>query len=61
MNNITFHMVGDAFKWAIPGANIKLFDTGHFALEVHRVEIASDTFCSIKKNSVSLQPGLFDL
>ncbi|WP_426699860.1 alpha/beta fold hydrolase [Rhodanobacter sp. Col0626] len=31
----------EAFKRDIPGADVRLFDTGHFALETHAVEIAS--------------------
>jgi pimeloyl-ACP methyl ester carboxylesterase len=31
----------EAFKRDIPGAEVRFFDTGHFALETHRVEIAS--------------------
>jgi pimeloyl-ACP methyl ester carboxylesterase len=29
-----------AFKADIPGADVRLLDTGHFALETHAVEIA---------------------
>lgn len=31
----------EAFKRDIPGATIRFFDTGHFALETHAVEIAA--------------------
>jgi hypothetical protein len=31
----------DAFKRDIPGAKLRFFDTGHFALETHCVEIAA--------------------
>jgi len=31
----------EAFKRDIPGADIRLFDTGHFALETHATEIAT--------------------
>jgi pimeloyl-ACP methyl ester carboxylesterase len=30
----------EAFKRDIPGADVRFFDTGHFALETHRAEIA---------------------
>ena len=30
----------EAFKRDIPGAVVRFFDTGHFALETHAVEIA---------------------
>ncbi|SOE86838.1 Pimeloyl-ACP methyl ester carboxylesterase [Burkholderia sp. YR290] len=32
---------GEAFKRDIPGAVVRFFDTGHFALETHAAEIAS--------------------
>jgi pimeloyl-ACP methyl ester carboxylesterase len=32
----------EAFKRDIPGAEVRLFDTGHFALETHCDEIAAD-------------------
>jgi pimeloyl-ACP methyl ester carboxylesterase len=31
----------EAFKRDIPGATVRLFDTGHFALETHAVQIAA--------------------
>src|SRR5437868_6527335 len=31
----------EAFKRDIPGANVRFFDTGHFALETHGAEIAA--------------------
>ncbi|MGP4014757.1 alpha/beta fold hydrolase [Saccharopolyspora sp. 5N708] len=31
----------EAFRRDIPGADIRFFDTGHFALETHRAEIAA--------------------
>ena len=31
----------EAFKRDIPGAIVRFFDTGHFALETHAAEIAS--------------------
>ena len=31
----------EAFKRDIPGAVVRFFDTGHFALETHAVEIAA--------------------
>ena len=31
----------EAFKRDIPGAEIRFFDTGHFALETHGAEIAA--------------------
>jgi pimeloyl-ACP methyl ester carboxylesterase len=31
----------EAFKRDIPAANVRLFDTGHFALETHAAEIAA--------------------
>ena len=31
----------DAFKRDVPDAEIRFFDTGHFALETHHAEIAS--------------------
>jgi pimeloyl-ACP methyl ester carboxylesterase len=32
----------EAFKRDVPGAMVKLYDTGHFALETHAAEIAAD-------------------
>ena len=32
----------EAFKRDVPGAVVKLYDTGHFALETHAAEIAAD-------------------
>ena len=32
----------EAFKRDIPGATVRFFDTGHFALETHAVEIAEE-------------------
>ena len=31
----------EAFKLHIPGAEVRFFDTGHFALETHCAEIAA--------------------
>jgi pimeloyl-ACP methyl ester carboxylesterase len=31
----------EAFKRDIPGAVVRFFDTGHFALETHAAEIAA--------------------
>ena len=31
----------EAFKHDIPGAAVRFFDTGHFALETHAYEIAA--------------------
>jgi len=31
----------EAFKRDIPGAVVRFFDTGHFALETHSAEIAA--------------------
>jgi pimeloyl-ACP methyl ester carboxylesterase len=31
----------EAFKRDLPGAEIRVFDTGHFALETHSAEIAA--------------------
>jgi pimeloyl-ACP methyl ester carboxylesterase len=31
----------EAFKRDLPGANVRFFDTGHFALETHSAEIAA--------------------
>jgi pimeloyl-ACP methyl ester carboxylesterase len=31
----------EAFKRDVPGAVVRFFDTGHFALETHAVEIAA--------------------
>jgi hypothetical protein len=31
----------EAFKRDIPGADIRFFDTGHFALETHSADIAA--------------------
>jgi hypothetical protein len=31
----------EAFKRDIPGADVRFFDTGHFALETHVTEIAT--------------------
>lgn len=42
-NDPFFLPVGaEAFKRDIPGAIVRLFDTGHFALETHAAEIAAD-------------------
>jgi pimeloyl-ACP methyl ester carboxylesterase len=32
----------EAFRRDIPGAQVKMLDTGHFALETHVVEIAAE-------------------
>ena len=39
----------EAFKKDIPGAQIKFYETGHFALETHANEIASDIISFLSK------------
>jgi pimeloyl-ACP methyl ester carboxylesterase len=39
----------EAFKRDIPGAVVKFFDTGHFALETHAAEIAAEIRAFLKR------------